>query len=160
MIGVKEKIKEVKSKLSEELKIKDFGDVSVILSIQVEQNDDFVMLSQEHYIDKVLTQFRMNEFVKSTDLILPSETTKRVLAKEDDAPFNDAIYRSAVGSILYVANNTRPDLAFTASYLSRKNSNPTVKDWKLVKCVLRYLFSTKDVKLCYKKGDATMDFFL
>lgn len=51
-------------------------------------------------------------------------------------------YRKAIGSLLYLAGNSRPDIALAISILSRKVSNPTQNDWNEVKRVMRYLKGT------------------
>ena len=62
---------------------------------------------------------------------------------------NNNLYRKAIGSMLYVANNTRPDIVVAVSILSRKISNPNDNDWAELKRVMKYLKgSTKDLKLC------------
>ncbi|KAE8737149.1 hypothetical protein FOCC_FOCC017390, partial [Frankliniella occidentalis] len=69
--------------------------------------------------------------------------------------FDKKIYQEAVGTLLYLSNNTRPDLCFAVSKLAQSTSNPTVGDWNNFKHVLCYLVSTKDYKLSYhKSGEA------
>ena len=47
-------------------------------------------------------------------------------------------YRSAIGSLLYLATCTRPDLAAAVSELSKFSQNPGLAHWEGVKRVLRY----------------------
>ncbi|XP_033209887.1 secreted RxLR effector protein 161-like [Belonocnema kinseyi] len=56
----------------------------------------------------------------------------------------NAPYREAIGSLLYLANATRPDISYAVNILSRHQINPTEYDWKMVKRVFRYLKGTKD----------------
>ncbi|XP_034245502.1 secreted RxLR effector protein 161-like [Thrips palmi] len=65
--------------------------------------------------------------------------------------FNPKQYQEATGCLLYLSNNTRPDLCYAVSKLCQKNQDPTVSDWNDVKHVLRYLVTTKDLKLCYRR---------
>ena len=53
-------------------------------------------------------------------------------------------YISAVGSLLFLALATRPDIAHTVSVLCRFNSNPGIAHWKSVKHLFRYLRGTLD----------------
>ena len=39
-------------------------------------------------------------------------------------PVNQTEYQSAIGSFVYLAVSTRPDIAFTVNNLARFNSNP------------------------------------
>ena len=58
-------------------------------------------------------------------------------------------YLSAVGSLMYLATCTRPDIAFTVSVLARFNANPGRAHWQAVKHLFRYLKHTQDLQLTY-----------
>ena len=58
---------------------------------------------------------------------------------------------SAVGSLMYVMVCTRPDLAYSASLVSRFMSNPGRVHWEAVKWILRYVKGALDVGLLYKR---------
>jgi len=55
---------------------------------------------------------------------------------------NNIPYRQAIGSLLYLANTTRPDIAFAVNVLSRKQENFDYYDWSGVKQIFRYLRGT------------------
>ena len=52
-------------------------------------------------------------------------------------------YLSAVGALMYLANYTRPNIAFAVNLLARYSSEPTNRHWKGIKDVFRYLQGTK-----------------
>ncbi len=52
-------------------------------------------------------------------------------------------YRSLVGSLLYLASTTRPDIAFAVTSLSRFMTTPRMMHWKALIHLLRYLKGTK-----------------
>lgn len=56
-------------------------------------------------------------------------------------------YHSMVRAILYIAVNTRPDVAASISILSRKVKEPTEVDWTELKRIVRYLMKTAGYKL-------------
>ncbi|GJQ80826.1 hypothetical protein Trydic_g9413 [Trypoxylus dichotomus] len=60
-------------------------------------------------------------------------------------------YQSAIGSLLYAAQGTRPVISFAISLLSRFNNNPSKIHWTAVKRVMRYLKGTKSLKLEYSR---------
>ena len=62
-----------------------------------------------------------------------------------------ATYRMAVGSLLYLACWTRPDISFAVSELSRFVSAPAEAHMKAVKHLVRYLRGTMDLGLLYSK---------
>jgi hypothetical protein len=53
---------------------------------------------------------------------------------------------------MYLANCTRPDIAFAVNLLARHSTAPTKCHWMGVKCILRYLNGTRDLELFYKRG--------
>lgn len=60
-------------------------------------------------------------------------------------------YQEAVGSILYLAQCTRPDVSFSIAVVSQFNQNPGFVHWKAVKRILRYLKGTLNTKLVFTK---------
>lgn len=58
-------------------------------------------------------------------------------------------YRSIIGKLLYLSTTTRPDIAFSVSYLASFQSDPQDLHWTLAKCILRYLKSTPNFGLLY-----------
>ena len=65
-------------------------------------------------------------------------------------------YRGAIGSLLYLANATRPDICYATNALSRHQINPTESDWQMVKRVFQYLSGTKHYKLTFKAKNDNM----
>ena len=61
-------------------------------------------------------------------------------------------YRELIGCLLYLSVNTRPDLAYTVSYLSQFNSCFTKEHFTLAKRVLNYLQGTRKLGLEYNKS--------
>jgi len=51
-------------------------------------------------------------------------------------------YREAIGSLLYLANTTRPDITFAVNTLSRKQEDFDSNNWSAVKHIFRYLRGT------------------
>ena len=56
-------------------------------------------------------------------------------------------YLSIVGALMYLANYTRPDIAFIVNLLARYSATPTRRYWVGVKTILRYLQGTQDLGL-------------
>jgi hypothetical protein len=75
------------------------------------------------------------------------------LSKGNDADLLDSVkseeYRSLVGSLLYAANVTRPDIAFTVGRLCRHVSKPCKHHLNTGRRVLKYLHSTDNLCLVF-----------
>lgn len=65
-------------------------------------------------------------------------------------------YSRIIGSLMYLTNCTRPDIAYSVSRLSRYTSNPGDDHWKAIVRVLRYLRYTRDLGLHYTKYPAVL----
>jgi hypothetical protein len=60
-------------------------------------------------------------------------------------------YLRVIGVLMYLTNNTRPDITFTMNYLVRHNTAPTMCHWNDIKNILRYLVGTIDFGLYFQK---------
>jgi hypothetical protein len=68
---------------------------------------------------------------------------------EDIAKMKNVPYREAVGSLMYAAMGTRPDIAFATSTVAQFSENPGWAHWEAVKRIYRYLIGTKELELSY-----------
>jgi hypothetical protein len=136
----------IKSKLFNKYKMKDLGNAEWILGMRIIRNrsNKLIHLNQELYINKMLEKFNMKH---CKSLNTPAELTKLSLK---DCPVNEQQkqsmlnkpYRQLVGSLLYAAISTRPDIMYAVNALSRFNNNPGELHWIAAKRVLRYLNGT------------------
>lgn len=69
-------------------------------------------------------------------------------------------YQELIGSLMYLAVLTRPDIAYSVSFLSQFNSNHTLEHWKCAKRILRYLKLTKDFCLMFSKSEEGLQGFV
>ena len=60
-------------------------------------------------------------------------------------------YLSVIGALMYLANYTRPDIAFSVNLVARYSSAPTQRDWNSIKHILCYLQGKNDMCLFYSK---------
>ncbi|KAF2883940.1 hypothetical protein ILUMI_22232 [Ignelater luminosus] len=129
------------------MEIKWLGNVEKYVGINVEEDSDGVYwINQTSYIDNILKKFSL-ENSRTARIPLDPGYYKR----NSNLLPNNRLYRQAIGSLLYIAVNTRPDIAASVSILSRRVSNPRAHDWTEVKRILRYLKGTKHLQL--KMGD-------
>lgn len=69
---------------------------------------------------------------------------------------NQKEYTSIIGSVIYVTDFTRPDIAYVVGVLSRFTSKPTIEHWHAVTRVMRYLIGCS---LFYKNYPAILEGF-
>lgn len=61
-------------------------------------------------------------------------------------------YRKAVGSLMYMAVATRPDIGFAVSYCSQFLDKAEQKHWLMVKRVLKYIKGTPNFALVFRSS--------
>lgn len=137
------KIEEMKTKINNLFDIRDLGEIENFLGIQIKKNDGIYNLNQHKYINKLLADYSMKDATISKIPISPSygKTAEQVLLP------NNTQYQQLIGSLLYIAINTRPDISAAICILAQKVSEPTTEDWNELKRVLKYLKGTDDLKL-------------
>ncbi|KAH9713982.1 putative leucine-rich repeat receptor-like protein kinase [Citrus sinensis] len=80
-------------------------------------------------------------------------STFEKLRRNEGARFHDpTLYRSVIGSLQY-AVLTRPELAFSVNKLSQYMSDPRQPHWIACKRILRYLKSTMNMCLRFRKSE-------
>ncbi|KAE9336562.1 hypothetical protein PR003_g12450 [Phytophthora rubi] len=141
-------------KLDQAFGIKDQGILHDFLGVQVEITEEGIKLHQTKYAQQILDRFGFSE---AQGCRTPMETSMKLqAAKPDDKTDVSFDYRAAVGSLMYLATTTRPDLAYVVGQLSRFVSKPTDKHCGAAKRVLRFLAATKDHGIFFdrKKADS------
>ena len=119
------------------------------LSLRIRPDEGKVTVDQERYIETMLERFQMDRCKPSrtpTGLNLEIQTTQN-----GDEEVDQMIYRSFVGSLLYLTKQTRPDIMFTVNILSRHMNAPTSQHWMCGKQIFQYLQGSQGLKLTYTK---------
>ncbi|KAL0430677.1 UNVERIFIED_CONTAM: Retrovirus-related Pol polyprotein from transposon TNT 1-94 [Sesamum radiatum] len=151
IIGSPEEIRRAADYIKSEFEMKDLGTTKYCLGLQFEHTKGGIFIHQLNYIEKVLKRFHMD---KAHPLSTPMVVRSLDINKDPFRPpvHNDEIlgtevpYLSAIGALMYLANNTRSDIASLRIY----SSTPTKKHWNGVKHILRYLCGTSDMGLYFE----------
>ena len=149
---------ETKRFLSKKFEMKDLGNASFVLGIQIHWNRDrcILGLSQKTYIEKVLKRFGMQNCkpgdtpISKGDKFSLNQCPKNDIEEKE---MQKIPYASVVGSLMYAQVCTRPDIAYIVGMLGRYLSNPGLDHWIAAKRVMRYLQKTKHYMLTYRKSD-------
>ena len=130
----------IADKLHDEFEITDLGNLKYYLGIHFERDQDNIFaIHQETYINKVLKRHGMSDAKPSKIPIDPGYLKRKEV---EDKLHNNDEYRKAIGALLYISTNTRPDIAASVSITSRKVNSPSQADWVEVKRIMRYLKGT------------------
>jgi hypothetical protein len=81
-------------------------------------------------------------------------------ADADRAVVDVELYRQIIGSLIYLALRTRPDVLVAVSILARLSQSPTAYCHRGPKRVLRYLRGTVNMALVYRNGEKHLNAFV
>src|SRR4051812_38374958 len=79
--------------------------------------------------------------------------TQGPLTPDEQRRMDKIPYASAIGSIMYAMVCTCLDVSYALSATSSYKANPAESHWAVVKNILKYLKSTKDIFLVYGGED-------
>ena len=151
VVGGEEENALVKKLLMEIFKMHDLGPLKFALGIKFDQKDGTIQMSQQHYVDKMLEKFSMQD-CKPTNTPLPIKSATNI--EPDNKPLQDINkYQQIIGSLIFISNSTRPDIAYAVSHLARAMHAPLESDLTAAKRVLRYLKGTRNYALNFNNKD-------
>uniref|UniRef100_T1IN31 MBD domain-containing protein n=1 Tax=Strigamia maritima TaxID=126957 RepID=T1IN31_STRMM len=123
--------------------IVDLGPLTTLLGVEFERKSEHsIIMHQRPYIKKLLEENGLENTVKVT-VPVPVGTTIEC-TKDNSELDKNFPYRALVGSLLFIAGRTRPDIPFSVIVLSQYSNAFGIKHVNLLKQVLRYLWSTID----------------
>uniref|UniRef100_A0AAV1VIT7 Reverse transcriptase Ty1/copia-type domain-containing protein n=1 Tax=Peronospora matthiolae TaxID=2874970 RepID=A0AAV1VIT7_9STRA len=125
--------------------------------MRVTRNEDRgYFLDQEEAIVDLLRDHGMNDANSSrvpigTD-VYEVQCANSGQPADTGAPGQPSVhaFQSIVGSLLWVARCTRPDIAFAVHKATRQTHEPRICDWKLAKRIVRYLSGKRGLKISMK----------
>jgi len=147
-------MEQVESELNSEFSIKKLGEIRQLLGMEITRTEESIHLTQVQYITKILEKYQMGKCNPVATPIDPNVT----LAKLPDGksfPEIQHVYQHMVGSLLYAAITTRPDISNAVLILSQFNTNPGPEHLTAAKRVFRYLQGTIDLGVEYNSEPIT-----
>nr|GEZ78151.1 putative zinc finger, CCHC-type [Tanacetum cinerariifolium] len=149
---------ESKHFLSRNFDMKDLGEASYVIRIEIHQDrsNGKLGLSQKAYIERVLNRFNMQHCFPTVALVIKGDVFGSHQCPKTEVGYEEMkriLYASVVGSLTCAQVCTRPDIAYICGMLGRFQSNPGLSHWKATKKVLQYLQGTKEYKLTYTRSN-------
>jgi hypothetical protein len=145
----------VKAMLMRQYRMKDLGPVRQFLGLEISRNGQHtITLGQQAYIDTILQRFEMTT-AYGVQTALDPNVRLDGHGQQGGVEVDPTQYQAIVGSLMYAALGTRPDIAYAVAAFSRYNSRPLTVHLTAAKQVLRYLKTTKTAKLYYSTNGVT-----
>ncbi|KAK6163847.1 hypothetical protein DH2020_000711 [Rehmannia glutinosa] len=132
-------VQEFKKAMMEEYEMTDLGLMKYFLGIQVRQSKGEIFISQEKYLEEVLKKFHMNN---CKPISTPLAVNEKFQLYDGADKADSKTYRSIVGSLIYLTN-TRPNIVYPVSLISRFMHEPSKLHFAVAKRILRYLRTRK-----------------
>lgn len=129
------------------------GDTSCFVGMQIDRNRDekAIFVHQTAYIRRMLSRFNMSDAKGNS---VPADP--HTVLQSPDEPSREYAekipYREAVGSLLFLAMVSRPDIEYAVNVVSRYSSNYDNSHWQAVKRIFRYLKETCSWGILYSGG--------
>ena len=148
------KIDAMIANLGEEYQLTVEEDISSFLGIQIDTlSDKALLLTQSGLTHRVLDTCLMTD-CNAKDTPASSTTLGSDLS---GAVFNNEFsYASAVGMLMYLASNSRPDIAFAVHQCARFTHSPKASHGEAIKRICRYLKGTLDKGLILRPARDNM----
>eukprot|EP00253_Pinus_taeda_P015362 PITA_15362 len=126
-----------------------YVDDVIFTGIEVVQNEKGIFISQARYVDQVLSRFNMEECKAA---ITPTVMGLKLSREDSSKDFDPSLYKSIVGSLMYLTE-TRPDIMYAVSLISRFMERPKEAHWQAAKRILRYVKGTKMFGILYNVSE-------
>ena len=145
----KQKMLEIKKLIAQKFEVKDLGELKSFLGVQVKIMPDEICIGQCGYTLRILEKFGMSD---AKPVSTPMDVTQKLYSVSSSSPVDKLLYQSAVGSLLYLSNWTRPDITYAVNTVAKFSSNPTQAHWTAIKRIMRYLKGTSGFGIRYVKA--------
>jgi hypothetical protein len=150
-----------KGEIMAKYEMKDLGAVSKFLGMTVQRTREGMSVSQEVYCNSMLERYKMVECKAAYTPAEDKSTLSRLLIpgeldldrkKGDMDDVSKYPTREAIGSLLYLAQMTRPDIANAVREICRLADKVCPSVVGAIKRVLRYVKGTKHYGLVFGRG--------
>ncbi|KAJ9544631.1 hypothetical protein OSB04_024338 [Centaurea solstitialis] len=135
--------------LTNHLLSKGFKRGTIDTTLFLKKDGDYLLLVQI-YVDDIIFGSTNPELCTKFSKIMETEFEMSMMAGK---PVDQKIYRSMIGSLLYLTA-TRPDIMFATCFCARFQANPKESHLAAVKRILRYLKGTPELGLWYPKDSS------
>jgi hypothetical protein len=144
--------------IGEEFEMSDTSQPNSInmLGVRIKQNPETGAITLDHsdHIRKLVSEYGVSFENKHGKRKSPG--VPKVRLSENVGPTIDVKeYQQLVGKLQYLANATRPDIAYCTNSCARFTNNPGKEHWAACRRILEYLGATTDYHIRYANNENT-----
>ena len=128
--------------------------VDMFLGVQLNWSSDMrrLHLCQSHYVSDMVKKYGLADS-KPASTPMVASFFSNLKAEKDKSVVDATQYRSMIGSLLFLAGRSRPDISAAVGILSRFNESPTRYCLEAAKRLLRYVRHTKNLGVTMQVKD-------
>lgn len=140
--------KEILAYLEEHFEIS-IEEANCFIGLQIARDtiNNTLKIHQRSYLEKILKRYNMED---CKTISTPMDVNVK-LVKSTEKDVKDYPYKEAVGSLIYLMIDSRPDIAYSVGKLSQFMDAYDKTHWTAVKHILRYLKGTLDLGITYRE---------
>lgn len=134
-----------------------FGNSSFFVGMQIEsmRESKRLFIYQSAYIITMLEKFGMSN---AKAMSVPADPNVVLYAvNENDEKLSNVPYLKAVGSLVFSASVSRPDISFFVNQVSKFLNNHNNEHWHAVKIIFAYLERTIDLGIIHGSGGSNFE---
>lgn len=142
--------------LAKRYPLKDMGECGWVLNMRVirDRTAGTITLDQSTHVGRLIDELGItalkpcDNVATHKELVLPPDGVAHLF---EQGSAKHRAYQSLVGSLLYIANCTRVDIAYVVGVLARQMSAPAQHHMTAAVTVLRYLTKTKQLGMVFRR---------
>ena len=141
---------EVETAIEQHVELEKLGQPTKLLGMELNWGPEYIKLTQKGAIENLAKEFGILKTAVPTKS-LPLNPNDYAETQEKSTPEIQKKYQSLVGSLLYIARHTRPEITLHTNLLGRRTSHATPNNLKTGIQILRYLVSSSEDGITLKK---------
>lgn len=128
-----------------------FSEPYYFVGLEILKTDTGISISQTNYIHQIIQRFNMSD---ASPVSIPEDPNQNLtvncgpVLEENDVP-----YRQAIGSLMFLATVSRPDISHAVGVLSRYVNRHSEIHWTAIKRIIKYLIGTSTFGILFQKGE-------
>ncbi|PLW43994.1 hypothetical protein PCANC_08571 [Puccinia coronata f. sp. avenae] len=147
-------INDLRTCLTEHLEVKWCNTVNQIVGLNVRHNTSGLYLEQHLLATQVANTYTQQKVHQNTPLPDLSLTTST------SPPIDTSSFCSVLGSLMYLACGTRPDLSYAVNLLARLSQNPLEEHWTALNHLIGYIRKNPRKGITFYPGDASVRLYV
>jgi hypothetical protein len=147
-------IKDLRARLTAHLEVKWSHTVNQIVGLNVRHDTSGLYLEQHLLATQVVNTYTRQTVHQNTPL------PDFPLITSTSPPVNTSSFHSVLGSLMYLACGTRPDISYTVNLLARFSQNPLDEHWTALDHLIGYIRKNPRKGITFTPGDASVKLYV